>query len=174
MIWTIPALVGAFFIFKDMLFGRHPPNEAFEWIMFTFLACLFSLIQALACVGAAWLLGWLFKTVPVEVSRKKLVAIRDKDGITGQFFLGTGFVRGDQYYFYYRTNSDGSVTPGKVYAGSGVRVYEEDRTDAELVSYEWQLASKWAWLVAMPIIIDADWSYDFHVPKGTVRTGYTM
>lgn len=173
MIWIIPALVGIFFVFKGVLFGDFPPHGVFEVMMMAFVACVFSIMPILPCVGMAALVGAFFETQPVEIEHLKLVAIRDKDGVTGQFFLGSGMIQSEQYYFYYKTNSDGSVTPDKVRAGQGVRVYEQDRKDAELVTYEWQLIKSWAWIVAIPVN-SGGWSYKFYVPKGTVRTGFTM
>jgi hypothetical protein len=173
MLWTIPALVGVFFVFKGVLFGDMRPSDGFEWILFTFFSCLFSLLPIGACVGGAALCGLMFDTHPVLESTDNLVAIRDKDGVTGHFFLGSGMIESEQYYFYYRTNSDGSVTPDKVRAGQGVRVYEEDRSDAKLESYRWETTNSGAWLIALPVN-DGGWSFKFYVPKGTVRTGYTM
>jgi hypothetical protein len=173
MIFALPALLVSFLIFKSMLFGDMPPHSLLEWIIYPFLAALFSLAPLGVCAGFAAMVGTAFKTHPEESARYQLVSIRDKDGVVGQFFLGSGTIKGDQYYFYYKTNSDGSVTPGKVFAGQGVRVYEQDRQDAELVIFEWELNKPWAWLVALPVN-NGGWSYKFYVPKGTVRTGFTM
>lgn len=174
MIWLIPALAAIFFIFKGVLFGRNGPSDALDWMMMPFIAGVFSIMPLMICVGFAGLLGLFFKTKPVISSRHKLRAIRDKDGISGQFFLGSGAIHGNQYYFYYRINADGSVTPGKVYANGSVRVYEEEgREDAELVSYKWELIKEWAYVIAFPSNTGG-YSYDFHVPKGTIRTGFTM
>ena len=63
--------------------------------------------------------------------------------------------------------------PDKVQANGGVRVYEEDRKDAELVRWEWELDCTWAWLIAIPVN-SGGYAYDFHVPKDTIRTGYSM
>lgn len=173
MIWIIPAIVGIYYVFKEFWFGTLAPHGGFDWMMMTLAGCLFSIFPILACIGCAAFVGVWFETHPVEASRDKLVSIRDKDGVTGQFFLGSGMIQSEQYYFFYKTNSDGSVTPDRVRAGQGVRVYEEDRTDAELVTYEWQLNKEWAYLVGMPVNTSGR-TYKFHVPKGTVRTGFTM
>jgi hypothetical protein len=173
MIWMLAALVGVFFIFHDMLFGRYPPREVLDWMMLTMAAACFSIVPLGVGAGIAAIIGLAFKTKPIVVSRKTLITIRDKDGVSGRFFLGSGMVEGDQYYFYYAKNDDGSVSPGRVRADGRVRVYEEDREDAQLVNWEWELVAPWAYLVAFPVTGDK-WSCDFHVPKGTVRTGFTM
>jgi hypothetical protein len=172
MIWMLGIPVCMVMIFRS-LYNEIPPNDFMDWVMQFMMTGLMTIPCSLPLIGIACVLGMAFDTHPVQTDDYKLVAIRDKDGITGQFFLGTGMIQSEQYYFYYKTNSDGSVTPDKVRAGQGVRVYEEDRQDAELVVYEWQLNQSWAWLVAFPVN-SGGWSYKFHVPKGTVRTGFTM
>jgi hypothetical protein len=172
MIWLLPMPIVIFFIFKNLWFDDDP-GEFLDWFITGLFGCVFSgLAFGLLC-GGAILTGLAFSTHPEETSHSTLEAIRDKDGITGTFFLGSGVIKGDQYYFYYERMQDGGFRPGKVYAGSGVRVYEEDRTDAELVTFKWELNASWAWLVAFPVNTGG-YSYDFHVPKGTIRTGYTM
>lgn len=173
MLWILPALFVVALIFGALLFGDMPPHSLLEWIVLSFMACIFSLVPLGVAAGFAALVGLAFETHPEESARYRLTTIRDKDGVVGQFFLGTGVIEGDQYYFYYHTNADGSVTPDKVNASQGVRVYEEDRQDAELITYEWKLNKPWAWLISIPVN-NGGWSYKFHVPKGTVRTGYTM
>ena len=173
MLWFIPALFVVVLIFRAMLFGDMPPESILGWLGFTLFSAVFSLIPLGIAAGCAALTGLAFDTHPEKVSTDHLVAIRDKDGVVGNFFLGSGMIRGDQYYFYYRKNKDGSVTPDKVYAGQGVRVYEEDRADATLDTYEWKLNKPWAWWVSISVN-NGGWSYKFYVPKGTVRTGYTM
>lgn len=173
MIWFLLGLIGVFFVFKGVLFGDSPPESGLEWIMMSFEALVMSLIPMGAAAGLAALIGTQFDTKPVLVQTDTLTTIRDKDGLTGSFFLGTGSIKGDQYYFYYRRLADGGVSPGKVYAGSGVRVYEEERADATLQTYEWKLISDWAWLVALPVN-SGGYSFDFHVPSGTVKQGFSM
>ncbi len=173
MLWLLLVLPASFFIFKDMWFGHLRPDDFVTWMGYTFIGAMFTLVVAGVCCGIAGLCGLAFRSHAVEVGRSSLVAIRDKDGASGEFFLGTGLIKSDQYYFYYERQSDGGFRPGKIFAGDGVRVYEEDRVDAELVRFEWQVDSVLVFLIAFPVN-SGGYSYDFHVPKGTIRTGYAM
>jgi hypothetical protein len=89
--------------------------------------------------------------------------------------LGAGFISSEPYYFYYESLEDGGLRPGKIQADRSVTVYEEDRTDAELVTFDWKITyPAWAWLICL-LNEDSDGhSYAFHVPKGTIKTGYSM
>jgi hypothetical protein len=174
MIWFFIVPVAAFFIFKELWFGEWAMTDgAIEFIGSFVFGGVFTLFVAGLCAGAAVLIGLAFDTHSVEISRSKLVSIRDKDGISGTFFLGTGQIGSDQYYFYYEQRQDGGFRPGKVKSNDGVRVYEEARQDAELVTFTWELNKSWAKWVALPIN-RGGYVYDFHVPQGTIRTGFTM
>lgn len=148
-----------------------------DWTMLAMgvVLCLMVMFMALmAGCGLAAAIGSAFASYPVEISRQELVALRDKDGIEGRFFLGSGTMEGAPYYFYYSKISAGGFKPGKVKVSDGVRVYEDapDGT-ATLTSYEWDSNLGLAWLIAIPVN-SGGYSYDFHVPKGTIRTGFTM
>lgn len=107
-----------------------------------------------------------------QITKKELVALRDKDGISGNFFLGGGRIGDKQYYFYYEKLSNGSFTANKIDA-SGVAIYEEDRQDAVLLVYEVVLKNGWWWFVTYPSH-DPDGSIQFYVPKGTIRRGFSI
>jgi hypothetical protein len=174
MLWFLLVPIAGFFIFRDLFWGKYPPEGFVDWLLTSAMGIFFTAMVAVAAGGAAWVTGFAFDTKAVRVRTAALEVIRDKDGVEGRFFLGSGLIRSDVYYFYYERLSNGALRPGKVYAGSGVRVYEEDRADAKLSVYQWRLVRPWAWLVALPVGRENDWAYDFFVPKGTVRSGYVM
>jgi hypothetical protein len=65
--------------------------------------------------------------------------------------------------------------PGKIQADRSVMVYEEDRMDAELVTFDWKITyPAWSWLICMRDENSTGHSYEFHVPKGTIKIGYSM
>lgn len=173
MIWL--AFIAIFFVmaFKDIMVDDPLGRSFLDICMSLLLVFLLTIGAAIFCAGGAALVGLAFDTHAAETGTYKLIALRDKDGIEGHFFLGTGEVKGDTYYFYYTQLADGGFRPGKVYAGRGVRVYEEERKDATLTEYTWVLNNSWAWLVAIPVN-EGGYAADFHVPKGTIRRGYTM
>ena len=168
MIWILPVIfVFAYFFYKLVIRGGYMFAVG---IVVTFF---FSFIIAALSFGAACLTGFAFTTHAVKYSEHTLVAIRDKDGIRGQFFLGTGSISGDQYYFYYDQLPDGGLRPGKVRASGGVRIYEENRSDAKLIKYIWDFDQPWAWYVSIPIR-DGGYFYEFYVPNGAIKRGFTM
>lgn len=176
MIWLMLWLGVVVFAFQGMFLD---PILAPESIGGYFFAGLFYLFICGAAGGVSGLIaygiGQLYPTHPVEIERASLVAIRDKDGVSGTFFLGTGYIEGKPYYFYYKKLSSSIFQPGKVEADGSVTVYEEQRTGAELVTFANKIAYPWwAWLVSLPYPSGSTYTYAFHVPQGTIRTGYSM
>lgn len=174
MLWflMVPAVV--FFAIRSFWFGKYSLiDDAFDYIMTGFLAILLAVVTAAFAAGCAAITGIFFSTHAVEVSSRPLSAIRDKDGVVGSFFLGSGMFESRPYYFYYARAADGALRPGRVSATSNIRIYEEDRADASMTEWTWKLDASWAYLVALPVN-EGGYAVDFHVPKGTVRTGYSM
>lgn len=171
MIWFLLVPVVFVYAFKEFVIDESSDfMDRFMGFVMTLMMCV---LAAMMSTGAACLVGLAFATHPVKVSEHALIALSDKDGIEGQFFLGSGLIKGDQYFFYYRQLNDGGFQADKVYAGSGVRVYEEARQDAKLITFQWQLNEPWAFVVSIPVR-DGGYSYEFYVPTGTIRRGFTM
>jgi hypothetical protein len=171
MIWFL--LVPVVFVYAFKEFVIDDIYGFLDRFMGFFMALLITVLAAGMSAGAACLVGLAFATHPVKSSEHVLVALRDKDGVQGTFFLGTGSIKGDTYYFYYYQLSDGGLQADKIYAGDGVRVYEEARQDAKLVTFRWELNEPWAWVISIPVR-DGGYSYEFYVPTGTIRRGFTM
>jgi len=173
MIWMLAALPVGYMVFKELFTGFMKPEGVIDVIMLLLFGTVMTGMVVLAGVAVGCLIGAALPAHPVKLETRSLIAIRDKDGVEGQFFLGSGFIKSDQYYFYYEKMPDGGVRPGKVFAGNGVRIYEEDRSDATLTVFDWVVDSPLVPLLAFPVH-EGGRSYNFHVPRGTVRPGYTM
>ena len=97
-----------------------------------------------------------------EKNKIPLVALINGKGIEGSFFLGSGEIDTEPYYFYYTQESDGGKTLNKIDAGM-VRVYEDDRKDAYIAE---------VWFKNKDILdddVDVFLRYAIHVPKGTIK-----
>lgn len=173
MIWlAIPVVIFGFALWELVI--NDPLGDGFiDRFMMAMFAFVIAVLAGAFSLGAGALVGLAFPAHPVKNSETPLVALRDKDGIQGSFFLGSGHIEDKQYYFFYAQQPDGSFTPGKVEANRWVRVYEQERSDAILITYRWEANSRWAEWLSVPVHAIGN-SYDIHVPRGTVRRGYTM
>jgi len=104
MIWLFWIPVAAYFIFSDMMFGDHARyiHGFTDYMMIGMLSCLLTIMASLPAIGLAFLVGAAFKARPVQVRSDKLTTIRNKDGVKGQFFLGSGILESVPYYFYFQ------------------------------------------------------------------------
>lgn len=170
MIWFLIVPVAFYYGCKEVWDDARGFMDYFMGLM---LGACVAFLAAVPAVGLAFLLGLMFESHAVKTGQSNLAAIRDKDSVSGQFFLGSGSIEGSPYYFYYRLGKDGGLRPGKVKASSGVVVYEERRADAILITYRFELDQPWAWIIAAPVSAGGS-SYEFRVPEGTVRRGYSM
>lgn len=134
-----------------------------------------TVLAFVVAVGMGCFCRLFFHKHEVSKWRDDLAVIRVKDETTGNSFLGSGSIKGDQYYFFYYKNDDGSVTPGKIESSWRVKVYEEDRKDAVLetsiyVEDNPRLANIFSIAGSDP----GSNTFKFHVPKGTVIQGFSM
>lgn len=131
-------------------------------------------IGAIAGAAIASVFGLMAPLEPVVRSETyHLVSLRNNDGVQGSFFLGSGSIGTEQYYFFYQEAGDGFM-PGKVLVDGNVTVYEEDRTNADLVA---------SWTEYRHHPIDnfvIHWNagsytrYAFHVPRGAIQRNFTL
>lgn len=176
MIWVLIWLGIVVFSFQGMLLDPVMRPDSLGGYFFMGLMYLFVCgLGGAITFGVGWVAGQMFNSQPVEGKHSTLLAIRDKDGVEGRFFLGSGFVTSQPFYFYYEALKDGGARPAKLSADESVTVREEDRTDAELVTFDWTIKyPSWAWLVCLQDSEGSRKSYVFHVPNGTIKTGYSM
>ncbi len=174
MIWIPIGLIVIYALARAMLFDSFMmPETWYGWVLAGLFQVFVSGFAALLICLAALGLGKLFPVTSYIAGKVALTAIRDKDGVEGRFFLGTGTIESKPFYFYYAKNDDGSVSPGKISYDNNVRVYQEKRDDAEFVRWASKSEFDWVWLIAVPP--SDDWyAVDFHVPAGTVKSGYSM
>jgi hypothetical protein len=164
------------FAFQGFFTGFGKPDSLGSYFFVGLFYLFICGVAGMVCADVAAGIGQFFEGHAVEGEHSRLLAIRDKDGGEGSFFLGSGFISSQPYYFYYEQLKNGGFRPRKIEADDGVTVYEEDRKDAELVTFHWKINyPSWAWIFCMP---DSDGSqketYAFHVPRGTIKTGYSM
>ncbi len=111
MIWPfLSALLFVIFAWSSMY------NIAFNFLMYCFSTILFVIFTAVAFgvgLGFASLIGLAVPKHWTGPERAKLVSLRDGDGISGAFFLGTGSIGTTQYYFFYKDAERGGTNPGR-------------------------------------------------------------
>ena len=116
----------------------------------------------------------------IEYNEVKIVALSSSTSINGSFFLGSGNIEGNPYYFFYFATPDGGKKMDKLRADL-VTLYEEDRKDAFMakisVRTEWKNEDQLFRFFA-PLRIKAEeemgQQYAIHVPKGSIKEGINL
>lgn len=170
-----------FFVFKAILHDRMMwPGFAnatiLDWGFMLFVGCFFSFLISLVPIGLSAWIGSMPEIVGVKDKTYNLIALRQQDGVKGRFFLGSGYIGDEQYYFWYRLNPDGSVSGGKTERQDGVRIYygPEPTMTTFRTEYKSSMASKYLWIVGLDLRRKEDWWPDFKIPEGSIKEGFSL
>jgi hypothetical protein len=148
-----------------------------EWVFTVFAGCFIAFLISLVPLGIAYGIGAIPKRKGVMCEEFELISLKEKDGITGRFFLGTGFIEGIEYYFWYRKNENGSISGGKTQRQEGVEIYEKDETP-KMITFETDYTNKYVkyfiWIIGIDRRGDVSWCPRFIIPKGSIKEGYTL
>lgn len=176
MLTVYAALVVWLAIWASLIREEGWPDDAVSWVLGGMICVASGLFFAAVGFAAMSGIGWMLPTEkdkqPSHVA--KLASLRSSDGVQGSFrggfFLGIGSIGSQLYYFWYEEAGAG-VTPRQLAAGVGTYVYETNRNDAELRVYDWHFKRAWwGWFA----VEGPGQTWEFHVPKGTIREGYSL
>lgn len=132
-----------------------------------------------AAFGAAAVLSSVIGSHLDEVwilrGKLPMVSMRSGDGLnggaTGGLFVMSAWVNSSQVYSYYTLHKDGSFHPNQWTTDADTAVYEEDRTDGELVIYDPVFKHPWmSWLGDNRTATRGE----FHIPKGSIRKEFSL
>lgn len=107
-------------------------------------------------------------------NRYDLVSLQDATGIQGGFFLGSGYIDNSLSDTWYQRESDGSYT-GHTKDADYVKVFQDGPKTPYLIKYQAQFNWSWArWLFPMPSASNTPRAYQFHIPKDSIKSGFTL
>lgn len=140
--------------------------DFFAGILLTFI---------LAFVIAAFVVGVISDCMPesaMDFDRtaiQPIIALKDGKGMTGRFFLYSGYVKENLYYYYACETEKGYKKVERVSAENSYIVYTEETPRIE--KYEAQSFKETSsWIYAIPL-----YEYNvLYVPYGTITTEYNI
>lgn len=155
----------------------HKPSTFLGWCGVLFFICLVSSLISLVPLGLAALIGSLPGLVGEKDEEFPLISLKEKDGVAGRFyFLGSGCINDQQYYFWYCRNPDGSIFGGKTVRVPGVEIYE-CRDMPRRITFKTEYKNKWLgkylWLIGIDLR-NTEWCERFYIPKGSIKEGYNL
>jgi hypothetical protein len=150
--------------------GFGASHSFIDYAFGVFVALFVLGIFALVGLGLSAILGAFLPKEKRQEWKGTLVALRDKDSVGGNFFLGSGRIEGAPYYFYYYKFEDG-FKPSKCPADWHTTVREEDRKDGRIVHLQKDFKYQWMWWIAVAF---HDYEYEITIPTGSIRQGFSI
>jgi hypothetical protein len=184
MIWLLLIPIIIWLTFREMIASDFPfldddggHRTFLEWCFTIAVACFLSGLISMVPLSIGMILGAMPDRIGKFDREYPLVALREKDGVAGQFyFLGAGSINDVQYYFWYRKDGD-HISGGKTIRAPGVRIYQDD-TPPRMVTFKTEYVSSiWdqiGWLVMLDVRGDENWYPDFHIPPGSIKEGFQL
>ena len=168
MIW--PFLFALLFVIFAWRSIYDMASDFLEYCFETFTLVILTTVAFGVGLGFASLIGLAMPKHWTGPETAKLVSLRNGDGISGHFFLGTGSIGTTQYYFFYKEAEQG-YQPGKVAVADNVMVFEEKRQSGDLKAYTYQFVNPSLRWIAM------DWQsqkYEFVIPEGSLKKNFVL
>ena len=111
----------------------------------------------------------------VEVNRKdaqySIYSLRNTDNISGSFFLGSGRIDSNEYYYMFAKNERGGYIRSKLPVNS-CSLYQD--SDTPYVRYQLITFRQNKWVSFIPFEWVENSSYDIHVPANTIIEKYEV
>lgn len=133
------------------------------------------LLGAVASLVVTVVIGsFLARPVWVRTNVTELVSLRSDDHqIKGTFFLGSGSIGDNTWYFYY-AKVGGGYQPKKLVADEKVTIFEDNTKNPSLVQFtkcdHGRFNNR---LYFYPIFTD-EYKYEFHIPPGAIRRNFIL
>lgn len=137
----------------------------------TFFLVVFTAIAFGVGIGFASFIGLVVPKQWTGPETTKLVSLRNNDGISGHFFLGSGSIETKQYYFFYKEAERGGYRPGKIEVADNVIVYEEKQQNGQLKVYTYQFSKPAYYWFAFKI---PSYRYEFVIPEGSLKQNFVL
>lgn len=114
------------------------------------------------------------KIEKIGKTKHKIAALKDKESVNGNFFLGSGYIQGSMQFFLYEEIKTNQFVLQRFHPSDVVIVEDIIKNDPYyLIKYQipdpkW----KWnGWGMKMNARVNG---YEIHIPKGTIKHEYNL
>ena len=141
-------------------------NDKIIGCIATFL--LSSLVSALVCLLASVIMSCFVEVDYSEVSDTKIITLKDNQNMNGNFYIFSGHVEEDLYY-YYATETELGYKTEKVKANNAYIKYTDGETHIE--KHMGKFANNIANIFGFPMYNDR---YIIYCPEGTITNEFNV
>jgi hypothetical protein len=128
------------------------------------------MVMVMVGVIPALITGNFLEKTWEQTEQIELLSLRNNDGVSGHFFLGSGSIQSEQYYFFHKKSGDG-YQPGRVKADDNVLVHESEGQGGMAKVYTRKFVNKrHEWYAAC-------WpseKYEFFIPNGSLQRDFVL
>ena len=140
-----------------------------DYVMAVFTALISAILGLTIGASLALFLGCFFDSSFQQTDRIHLVSMRDEQSISGRFFLGSGTIRNQRQYQFFKKLNDGGYRSSDVLAENAV-VYEDAKLEGYLIVKSKSFDNKCVYLIGMV----CGYIYEFHIPKESIKRGFEL
>lgn len=164
MFYVIALLLAVFIVYKviEPVFGF----DFIELIMGLFLGGVLFFMLGLGVIGLSFIPDVKYELVET----KEIYALKDNQGMRGNFYLGTGYVEDNQKYFFI-VNQEGGKKMDSVSVDQSI-LYEGAKT-TKVEVYEPVIKGKVAKFL-FTSTSPRDNKYKLYIPKDSITTEYKV
>lgn len=167
MIWLILGVIVCSIIIIGIFRDRY--NDLLDKFFFSFLTLLLSfVISILVLVGVSAIVSCCADINYNIISDTKIIALKDNQNVSGNFYIMGGYVNEDLYY-YYAVETEFGYKTEKIKAENAYIKYTDGETHIE--RYDGEFANSGVNFLAMPMCDDR---YIIYVPDGTVTNEFVV
>ena len=162
-------------------FKKFPPNDPEDVGGYIILVSIVSFFASLMVTGiiSDVVSKCFFKQEWKEEYSIALLNLRDKSSTEGDFYLGTGSIRSNDYYIYYREWNDGGYKKEKLNAynssddcKNNITIHEREGWEkGEIKVFKAVFTEKWNYYISQP---EKCPKIQFHIPKGSIRKEFVL
>lgn len=168
MIW--PWLFAVLFVIFARKSIYRLSTDFIEYFFDTLFFAFFSAIAFGIGCGFALLIGLTLPKQWIGPESVQLASLRGNDSVNGHFFLGTGSIGTEQYYFFYEEAGQG-YRPGKIKVADNVAIFEEKRLNGEARWYTYRFTNpSFKWIA----LHTTQYRYEFIIPEGSLKKNFTL
>lgn len=162
MIWLILLIV----VFMVVTFCRVDDDFGFKVL----ISLMMGLLTTLLSVGLAFAINPITHFVQISSHTSQLVNIQQLSGERGSFFLGSGYVDGEQEFSFYVKNPNGTYYLQTADAAGTTIHYT---TGTPYVVHKRYGSSHFWWLSPIKSL-EGEYSYDIYIPQGSIEQNFTL
>lgn len=147
-------------IFSDL----GDPSDIFSGV-------LISIGVTFCILACSFLIGQEFEVDEIyNIEKESIIALKDNNLSTGHFFIGSGYINSDLYYYYFTENEDGGKDFHSIEA-TETTLYDDEKKETAYIKTKEMRNSN-------PIInfffITNRQEQEIHIPEGSIDYSFSV